>query len=64
MKKAREERELVQKLKEKGVHRNERSVSKLRSKSPYKGAQQSIMSNITEVKQDSQRKKPKNIKRP
>lgn len=24
-------------LKEKGVHRNERSISKLRSKSPFKG---------------------------
>ena len=60
MKKAREEKELVQKLKESGVHRNERSVSKLRLKSPYKGIdsnqisnfqQQSVISEITNIKQ-------------
>ena len=36
MQKAREERELVNQLKESGKHRNDRSLSKKRSKSPYK----------------------------
>ena len=36
MKTAREERDFVNTLKSQGKHRNDRSVSKKRSKSPYK----------------------------
>ena len=36
MKTAREEREFVNVLKSQGKHRNDKSVSKKRSKSPYK----------------------------